>query len=328
MAYLRLQTGGEQMSSVIGDIRETARQLLADGKVDVVIGYEKGSLPLKATPCFVRSPQDVDKLIWDETCENNLAKFAPKTAGKKAIVAKGCDSRALVVLLQENQLVRDDLYIIGVSCPGVIDKKKIEAETGEIIEASITDGKISVKGMNCDKDYNFIDLKEPSCQTCRYPNPVIEDLHIGGTIEVPQQATIFGDVIEMENKSDSERQAYFKEQLSKCIRCYACRNACPMCYCTECFVDCNSPKWLTGGVNRAENLMFQAGRVLHLAGRCVECGACSRACPQNVDIRALNRKSAKDVLEMYHHEAGISEDIKPALNEYSAEDPEAFLVKE
>ena len=298
------------MNSIIGDIRETARQLLADGKVDVVIGYEKGSLPLKATPCFVRSPQDVDRLIWDETCENNLAKFASKTAGNKAIVAKGCDSRALVVLAQENQLVRDDLYIIGVSCPGVIDMKKIMAETGEIVEASITNGKISVKGMNCDKEYNFIDVKEPSCQTCRYPNPVIEDLHIGGTIEVPQQSTLFADVAEMESRSDSERQA------------------CPMCYCTECFVDCNSPKWLTGGVDRAENLLFQAGRVLHLAGRCVDCGACTRACPQNVDIRAMNRKSAKDVLEMYHHEAGISEEVKPALNEYNAEDPEAFLVKE
>ncbi len=316
------------MNNMIDDIRETARQLLADGKVDVVIGYEKGSLPLKATPCFVRSPQDITKLIWDETCENNLAAYAKKTPGKKAIVAKGCDSRALVVLMQENQLLRDDLYIIGVSCQGVIDKKKIEAETGEIIAASISDGKISAKGMVCDKEFTFAELKDATCQTCRYPNPVIEDIHIGGSVEVPQQTVPFADVIEMENRSERERQVYFQEQMSKCIRCYACRNACPMCYCSECFVDCNSPKWLTGGVDQAENLMFQAGRVLHLAGRCVDCGACSRACPQNVDIRALNRKLSKDVLDMYHHESGISEDLKPALNEYSAEDPEAFLVKE
>lgn len=328
MAYLKSQTGGERMNSIISDIRETARQLLADGKVDVVIGYEKGSLPLKATPCFVRSPQDADKLIWDETCENNLAAFATKTAGKKAIVAKGCDSRALVVLMQENQLVKDDLYVIGVSCQGVIDKKKIEAETGEILEAIIAEGKLSVKGIACDKEFNFIDVKDATCQTCRYPNPVIEDIHIGGSVEVPQQTVAFADVIEMENRTDSERQAYFQEQMKKCIRCYACRNACPMCYCSECFVDCNSPKWLTGGVDRAENLLFQAGRVLHLAGRCVDCGACSRACPQGVDIRALNRKLTKDVSEMYHHEAGISEEVKPALNVYSADDPEAFLVKE
>ena len=316
------------MNSIIDDIRAAARQLLTEGKVDVVIGYEKGSLPLKATPCFVRSPQDADKLIWDETCENNLAAFVSMTAGKKAIIAKGCDSRALVVLLQENQLERDDLYIIGVSCSGVIDKRKIEAETGEIIEASINDGKIIVKGMTCDKEYNFADVKDATCITCRYPNPVIVDLKVGGSIEVPQEAAAFADVVAMEGKSDSERQAYFKAEMTKCIRCYACRNVCPLCYCKECFVDCNSPKWLTGGVDSAENLLFQTGRVLHLAGRCVECGACSRACPQGVDIRALNRKVNKDVREMYNHESGISEEVKPALNEYSADDPETFLVKE
>lgn len=316
------------MSNIIDDIRETARQLLADGKVDVVIGYEKGSLPLKATPCFVRTPQDITKLIWDETCENNLAQYVRTTPGKKAIIAKGCDSRALVVLIQENQIAREDLYIIGVSCQGVVNKKKVEAEIGEIISASIADGKISAEGMLGAKEYAFAELKDATCLTCRYPNPVIEDIHIGGSVEAPQQAVPFADVVEMENKSDLERQVYFREQMTKCIRCYACRNACPLCYCQECFVDCNSPKWLTGGVDPAENLMFQAGRVLHLAGRCVDCGACSRACPQNVDIRALNRKLSKDVLDMYHHESGISEDIKPALNEYSAEDPEAFLVKE
>ena len=320
-------TGVQRMNELNKYIRDTARQLLAEGKVDVVIGYEKGTLPLKATPCFIRTPEEVERLIWDQTCENNLAAFVAKTPGKKAIVAKGCDSRSLVVLIQENQLLREDLYIIGVSCQGVINKRKIEAEIGEIIEATITDAKIAVQGMEGSKEYIFADVKDATCQTCRYPNPVIEDIHLGGTVNV-SQATPFADVIEMENKPESERQAYFKEQMSKCIRCYACRNACPMCYCPECFVDCNSPKWLTGGVNRAENLMFQAGRVLHLAGRCVDCGACTRACPQDVDIRAMNRKSAKDVLVMYHHEAGISEAIAPALNEYSAEDPEAFLVKE
>lgn len=316
------------MNNLVNDIRETARQLLADGKVDVVIGYEKGSLPLKATPCFVHSAAGVDALIWDETCENNLANYAAKTPGKKAIVVKGCDSRALAVLMQENQLVREDLYLIGVSCHGVIDQRKIAAEVGEILEASVNEGKIAVKGMEGDKEYTFAEVKDPTCQTCRYPNPVVEDVHLGDKIAAPQAAADFADVAAMEGKSLQERQDYFKAEMSKCIRCYACRNACPLCYCQECFVDCNSPRWLTGGVNRAENLFFQAGRVMHLAGRCVDCGACTRACPQGVDIRALNRKVTKDVYVMYNHEAGINEDGKPALNEYTTNDPEQFLVKE
>ena len=318
----------ERMSSVVESIRETARKLLAEGTVEVVIGYEKGSLPLKATPCFVRTAQDVDKLIWDETCENNLAAFSYKMPGKKAIVTKGCDSRALVVLMQENQISKDDVYIIGVSCQGVVDKRKIESELGELLEASVADGKISAKGMNGDGEFSFADVKDATCQTCRYPNPVIEDVHLGEYVEAATQATLFADILAMEAKSDQEREEYFGAQMDKCIRCYSCRNACPLCYCKECFVDSNSPRWLTGGVDRAENLFFQAGRVLHLAGRCVDCGTCSRACPQGVDIRALNRKMSKDVLDMYHHESGINEETKPALNVYSGDDPEAFLVKE
>lgn len=316
------------MSNIIAEIRSTARQLLADGKVDVVIGYEKGSLPLKATPCFVRSPQDVDKLIWDETCENNLANFVRQTSGKKAIVAKGCDTRALAVLMQENQVAREDLYILGVSCTGVINRKQVEKETGELLSGSIENGKITAQGLNSTKEFSFAEVKDSTCQTCRYPNPVLEDVHFGDKVEVPQQNTPFADVIAMEEKSEEERRAYFQEQMERCIRCYACRNACPMCYCPECFVDCNSPQWLTGGVDRAENLMFQVGRTLHLAGRCVDCGACMRACPQSVDIRALNQKVAKDCLVMYNHEAGMGLDGQPALNEFSTDDPEAFLVKE
>lgn len=316
------------MNNVIAEIRAAARQLLADGTVDVVIGYEKGSLPLTATPCFVRSPQEVEQLIWDETCQQNLANYVRQTNGKKAIIAKGCDSRALAVLMQENQVSREDLYILGVSCHGVINRKKIEAETGELLSASCEDGQISAQGIVSDKAFTLGEVKDTTCQMCRYPNPVLEDVHFSETMEVPQQEVAFPDVVEMEKKSEEERRAYFQEQMDKCIRCYACRNACPLCYCPECFVDSNSPKWLTGGVDRAENLMFQAGRVLHLAGRCVDCGACMRACPQNVDIRALNRKMAKDCLVMYHHESGLSLDGQPALNEYSADDPEAFLVKE
>jgi len=316
------------MSKVIEEIRAAARQLLEDGKVDVVIGFEKGTLPLKATPCFIRSPQEVEKLIWDETCDNNLANYVRQIKGKKAIVAKGCDTRALVVLMQENQVAREDLYILGVSCNGVINRKKIEAETGEILSAELAEGKISVQGMNGSKEFAFADVKDDTCQSCRYPNPVLEDAHFGDKVETGNQEVPFADVVAMEEKSLLERRAYFQEEMAKCIRCYACRNACPMCYCNECFVDCNSPKWLTGGVDPAENMMFQVGRSLHLAGRCVDCGACVRACPQGVDIRALSRKVTKDCLTMYRHEAGVTLEDPPALNQFSTEDPQGFLVKE
>jgi coenzyme F420-reducing hydrogenase beta subunit len=103
------------MSNIVNEIRQTARMLLAEGKADVVIGFERGTLPLRATPCFIKDAGDAERLIWDETCNNNLAVFVKDIPGKKAVVVKGCDSRTIALLLNENQLKRDELFLIGVS---------------------------------------------------------------------------------------------------------------------------------------------------------------------------------------------------------------------
>ena len=319
------------MSSLTDSIRATARELLASGKVDVVIGYEQGSVPLRATPLFVRHAADVNRLIWDETCENILANFLKETKGRKAVIAKGCDSRAIAMLINEGQLQRDDLYIIGISCPGVVDRRKIEADLGgEILSATVEGGKVSASGVESEKTYDFTDVVDKTCRQCRYPNPVLYDVHLGSAIDRPLLSLEedYADVIAAEKLSPEEREAICLAEMVKCTRCYSCRNACALCYCPECFVDCNAPRWVSGGTTAAENLFFHTGRLMHLAGRCVGCGACARACPQGVDIQILKRKITKDVLELYQHEAGLCETFQPALNEFSTEDPQPFLVKE
>ena len=319
------------MLSLTNAIRETARELLTTGKVDVVIGYERGSVPLRATPVFIRDAAQVERLIWDETCENVLANFLKDTKGKKAVVAKGCDSRAIALLINEGQLNRDDLYIIGISCAGVVDRRKIETELGgEILAADLGGGKVYAAGVESEKTYDFTDVKDKTCRQCRYPNPVLCDVHLGEAIERPlgSLAEEYADVIAAENLSPQEREAICQAEMAKCTRCYSCRNACSLCYCPECFVDANAPRWVSGGTSVAENLFFHTGRLMHLAGRCVACGACARACPQGVDIQILKRKITKDVLELYNHEAGLCETCQPALNEYTTDDQQPFLVKE
>jgi len=316
------------MQNMTNIIQDTAKQLLENKKVDVVIGFEKGTIPLRSTPCFIRNADDVNKLVWSGGCENNLATYLHKIKERVAIVAKGCDSRAIVELIKENQINRNQLQIIGVPCTGVFDRKKIEKklEGRELLDAEEKDGKVTLKGRGIEISVPREELIYDLCLSCRYNNPVIYDYLVGE--KVPENGEDdYNDVAEIEKKTSIERRDYFMKEMSKCIRCYACRNACPMCYCEECFVDCSSPEWISKSIDVKDILIFHAVRSFHGAGRCVECGACERACPMGINLMKLNRKLNKDIKELFNYEAGVNSEEPQVLNTFNMDDPQPFLVE-
>ncbi len=316
------------MKEVEAKIKETARRLLADGTVELVLGYEAGSVPLRSTPCFARTAADADRLVWDGTCENNLARYLVKRPGKTAVVAKGCDSRALVALMRENRFTRDQVYIIGVPCTGMIDRHKVAGILAgrELVRAAPAAGRLVLEGRGFTESVELSQVRHETCATCRHPNPVLYDVLAGEEVPV-RDAPRYARVEALERLTAAERDAWFAREMAKCIRCYACRQACPMCYCTECFADCTRPVW-TGKTNDpGDTLLFHAGRAYHLAGRCVECGACDRACPMGVDQFLLIRKINKDVEDLYGYEAGLKVEDTPALATFNPDDPQAFLVE-
>lgn len=317
------------MQELAAAIRETARKLLEEKTVDLVIGFAAGSLPLRSTPCFVRKPEDAAKLTFDAGCENNLANYLRQRNEKVAVVAKGCDTRAIVVLLQENQIKRENLYVIGVPCQGMVDRVKIDAllDGQDLLSGQVQGENVILQTAAGEKQVALADVLHDTCKTCQHGTPVIYDVLLGEPVQ-PRQADNFEDVKAFEALSPAERKARLTEEFSKCIRCYACRNACPMCYCSECFVDCSTPAWIRKSVDPADNLMFQAVRVFHLAGRCADCGACDRACPMGLNLRTMTRKLVMDVKELFGYEAGVNLEAKPALSEFAFDDPQPFLVKE
>ncbi|MHB0858277.1 MAG: Coenzyme F420 hydrogenase/dehydrogenase, beta subunit C-terminal domain [Anaerolineae bacterium] len=315
------------MSALPQPVQETIAEWLRTGEIEVFLGYEPGTLPLRATPAFIRRPEDVGRLIWDATCENNLAAFLPKFRGKKVgIMAKGCDARALVGLMQEGQLKRENVRIVGVSCPGMVDPKKVAQRLGisveDLEEAALGDGEVVAQGQRMVLAELFFD----TCVACHQHNPNVSDVLLGETLPNEPEDDPYALVHEMEALSSEERWARFAGEVNKCNLCYACRNACPMCFCNKCFADCTTPRWFNQTSEPADKQFYQIIRTFHLAGRCVGCGACTRACPQGVNIRLFLDKTRSDVAELFAYTAGDDPNARPPLTTYREDDYNDFIM--
>jgi formate dehydrogenase subunit beta len=325
-------------------LREEAKKLLAEKKVDVVVGYEQGTLPLQATPGFIEDPDDVEKLVWNSFCSQNLAKFVhdiihqhkasqvrvkPEEKTKKTVgvVARGCTTRSLIIHLQERQYEKDEVVVIGVPCKGYISRKKagILVDGEEILESSVDGDTIKLTTAGGEKTLPLKDVLSASCLTCRYNNPIIVDVMIGDPAPPMDPDKEYDDVNEFENLPLEERWAYFTKEMGKCMRCFACRNTCPSCYCKVCFAEQSKPDWVGVGVDDTDVQMFQMMRIFHMVGRCVDCGSCIDVCPMGVDLRKFLKKLDKDGFELFDHRAGADLDDPPLLSTYSMDDKQEFI---
>lgn len=314
------------MLSYIDKIKEISARLLKDCSVEMVIGFRQGTVPMMNEPHFARTAEAVDKLVWDSNCGINLANYLTNRKEKIGIIAKGCDSRNIVTHIIENKIKRDQLIIIGVPCSGMIDKRKISAMLdGEINDVVEDENNITVKGNDFEKIFNKRDVLQQNCAVCIHRNPVIYDELVADLVEEQEGVDRYADVRNIEAMSSEEKWKYFDDLLSNCIRCYACRNACPLCYCPTCFVDESRPQWVGKSQDATDVRTFHFLRAYHCAGRCTDCGACERACPVGINMRVFTKKLEKDCLELFGWEAGMSADVRPPLDTYKPGDPGDFI---
>jgi len=159
-------------------MRELAKSLFDEKKVEKILGYELGALPMKTRPVFISKPDDVEQLVFNEFCDLNLVKFIPqKSEEKLGVILKYFDIRTLVVLLNEKQLTRDNIVIIGMPCVDLINRHAIEKvlEGKEVESAVITENEIIVKGVDFEQTFKKEDIKFSSCETIGETKPPIYD---------------------------------------------------------------------------------------------------------------------------------------------------------
>jgi ferredoxin len=317
-----------EMEAIAAQIRAAAKRLLAEKKVDVVIGYAKGTVPMRDYPYFAYTPEEAENLTWSGFCCNNLALYTIRRPGKMAVVAQGCVTRNLIGLISENQLKRENLYVLGVNSPGMLDRRRIQALVPgkTITEVVETGDQVIVKGMGFDPI--TIERKKAmrqNCYTCLHRNPIICDEMLGEAGPETHGGNLDNVAGLWEKLEPQVRWAKFAESIKDCIRCYACRDSCPLCYCHVCFVDESKPQWCGKTQDEADVGTFHLLRAFHCAGRCTDCGACESACPVGIKMRRFTMKLEKDVRQLYGYEPGMSLDQQPPMTVFKPNDPQDFI---
>jgi coenzyme F420-reducing hydrogenase delta subunit/ferredoxin len=267
------------------ELRAAARRLLEEGKVKVVIGYGARG------PVFLTKPEETERLEWNANCLANLTVYLKRPEvrelGAAAVVVKGCDERALVVLEKESQLRREELQVIGVACEG---------------------------------------LGQAKCEACETHRPRFADITIGSAAaQGAPAAARYTELARFLEKPREERLAHWTAEFDRCLKCYACRQVCPMCYCERCLADKNRPQAIDTSPHRKGNFAWQLSRAIHLAGRCVGCDECTRACPVGIDLRLLNLALARAAETQFGYRAGMDPALEPVVGAYSLQDKEEFI---
>ena len=303
-----------------------AKELLADGTVQKVVGWQKGLFDEDVTPAVFASAEELDKgFVFNKYCAANLSKYlvkitreieikksttrmnntmakqrdpnaqdAPIPQERVLVFLKPNDTYSFTELLKENRITRDDVYAIGVPCQDTLDGGSV-------------------------------------CANCANKKPVSCDELICVEAEAaPADPARMEQVAKLEAMTAEERYEFWQNEFSRCIRCNACRNVCPACTCEKCVFD-NNALYTSQKVAETsfEESLFHIIRAWHVAGRCTDCGECSRVCPQGIPLHLLNRKFIKDINEIYgDYQAGSDLETRPPMLTFKEEDPESSIISD
>lgn len=307
-----------------------ASELLKNGTVDRVLGWKAGEFDYDITPAVFHTSEELEQdFVWNDFCGANFSKYLVSETGKSEnkilVFLKPCDTYSFNQLLTEHRFDREKVYAVGVGCNGMLDVAKLRSGAEGILSVNTEDpDKVAVETLyDGTVTLDRAELLPDRCVNCKSRKHVAYDELLGSDGEVLDSHR-FDEVEQIERMTPDERYAFWQGELSRCIRCNACRDVCPACTCEKCVFD--NPQ--SGVENKApatsfEEQMFHIIRAFHVAGRCTDCGECSRVCPQHIPLHLLNRKFIKDIDNFYgDYQAGAEVGSRAPIVNYRTDDLE------
>jgi ferredoxin len=264
-------------------VRLHCKELLTGKKVDAIWGLrEKGGL---VAPFLFQNPEELDSLVVS-------AKYPLSFTCRPA-------KETIISILQKKK----PGLRLGVVARGCDERALVELAKGEQINLD----QIDVIGLACD---------QAQAEECFCFMPYPQKHLFGAKVEGIPEEKAFHDLLAKELK---ERLNFWQGQLSKCIKCYGCRNACPMCFCKDCRME-QSVYTQTGWLP-PEFPLFHFVRFYHMADRCIECGECEKACPMDIPLRKITKYLRARMKEIFDYRAGLDAKEKSPILTTLDEDP-------